>query len=71
LHGITYYIHEVSITFDKFRTNRGRTSWRSPDIGVYTLLPSRHFIDAKTRAWLTWVEQHISPKIQSDTDYFL
>ena len=40
-------------------------------IGVYTLLPSRHFIDAKTRAWLTWVEQHISPKIQSDTDYFL
>lgn len=45
--------------------------WRSPDIGVYALLPSRHFIDAKTRAWLTWVEQHISPKIQSDTEFFL
>ncbi len=27
MHGITYYIHEVSITFDKFRTNRGRTSF--------------------------------------------
>ena len=29
MHGITYYIHEVSITFDKFRTNRGRTSNRT------------------------------------------
>ena len=53
------------------RLRRVLTDWRSPDIGVYTLLPSRHFIDAKARAWLTWVEQHISPKIQSDTDYFL
>ena len=38
--------------------------WRSPDIGVYTLLPSRHFIDAKTRAWLDWVEEYISPKLK-------
>lgn len=53
------------------RLRRVLADWRSPDIGVYTLLPSRHFIDAKTRAWLTWVEQHICPKIQSDTDYFL
>ncbi|WP_374527208.1 LysR family transcriptional regulator [Acinetobacter sp.] len=53
------------------RLRRLLSDWRSPDIGVYTLLPSRHFIDAKTRAWLTWVEQHISPKIQSDTEYFL
>lgn len=45
--------------------------WRSPDIGVYTLLPSKDFIDSKTRTWLKWVEQHISPKIQSDTDFFL
>ena len=44
--------------------------WRSPDIGVYTLLPSRDYIDAKTRAWLDWVEQYISPKIKSDTSYF-
>jgi len=52
------------------RLRRVLSDWRSPDIGVYTLIPSRHFIDAKTRAWLTWVEQHISPKIQSDTDFF-
>lgn len=44
--------------------------WRSPDIGVYTLLPSRHFIDAKTRAWLDWVEEHISPRIEMDASYF-
>ncbi|MEC8568285.1 MAG: LysR family transcriptional regulator, partial [Pseudomonadota bacterium] len=41
------------------RLHRILSDWRSPNIGVYTLLPSRHFIDAKTRAWLTWVEQHI------------
>lgn len=45
-------------------------AWRSPDIGVYTLLPSRHFIDAKTRAWLNCVEQYIAPKIEQDTSYF-
>ncbi|CAI3143555.1 HTH-type transcriptional regulator DmlR [Acinetobacter calcoaceticus] len=44
--------------------------WRSPDIGVYTLLPSRHFIDAKTRAWLDWVEEYISPRIEMDASYF-
>ena len=53
------------------RLCRVLADWRSPDIGVYTLLPSRHFIDAKTRAWLRWVDQHISPKIQDDTEYFL
>lgn len=53
------------------RLCRVLADWRSPDIGVYTLLPSRHFIDAKTRAWLKWVDQHISPKIQNDTEYFL
>ncbi|WP_286729080.1 LysR family transcriptional regulator [Acinetobacter sp. UBA1297] len=53
------------------RLCRVLADWRSPNIGVYTLLPSRHFIDAKTRAWLRWVDQHISPKIQNDTEYFL
>ena len=53
------------------RLCRVLADWRSPDIGVYTLLPLRHFIDAKTRAWLRWVDQHISPKIQNDTEYFL
>lgn len=53
------------------RLCRVLADWRSPDIGVYTLLPSRHFIDAKTRVWLRWIDQHISPKIQNDTEYFL
>ena len=55
----------------KGKLRRILPQWRSPDIGVYTLLPSRDFIDTKTRTWLKWVEQHISPKIQSDTDFFL
>lgn len=55
----------------KGKLRRILPKWRSPDIGVYTLLPSREFIDAKTRTWLKWVEQQISPKIQSDTDFFL
>lgn len=61
-------------SIDAIRTGRLRRilpAWRSPDIGVYTLLPSRDFVDVKTRTWLEWVEQHVSPKIQQDTDYFL
>ncbi|MDN8156267.1 hypothetical protein QZJ94_14625, partial [Acinetobacter baumannii] len=27
-------------------------------------------IDAKTRAWLDWVEEYISPKIEMDASYF-
>lgn len=45
-------------------------TWRSPDIGVYALRPSRHFMDAKTRAWLEWVETRISPQIAADAAYF-
>ncbi|CAM4177077.1 HTH lysR-type domain-containing protein [Kerstersia similis] len=44
--------------------------WRSPDIGVFALLPSRSFVDAKTRVWLKWIEQHISPRLQADAAYF-
>lgn len=44
--------------------------WRSPDIGVYALLPSRHFMDARTRAWLDWVDAHIVPRVAADTAYF-
>ena len=44
--------------------------WRSPDIGVYALLPSRHFTDAKTRAWLDWVDRRIVPQINADAEYF-
>ncbi len=52
------------------RLKRVLPTWRSPDIGVYALLPSRHFIDAKTRAWLDWVATRISPQIDMDAEYF-
>lgn len=45
--------------------------WRSPDIGVYALYPTRHFMDAKTRAWLEWVDAVVAPRVQGDAAYFL
>ncbi len=45
-------------------------AWRGPDIGVYALLPSRRFMDAKTRAWLTWSEKRISPALREDAAFF-
>jgi DNA-binding transcriptional LysR family regulator len=52
------------------RLKRVLPTWRSPDIGVYALLPSRHYLNAKTRAWLEWVEQRIKPQLKADADYF-
>lgn len=45
-------------------------AWRSPDIGIYALLPSRHFLNAKTRAWLEWVETRITPQVEADAAFF-
>lgn len=45
-------------------------AWRSPDIGVYAMLPSRHYLDAKTRAWLEWVETRITPQLKADAAFF-
>jgi DNA-binding transcriptional LysR family regulator len=47
------------------------SAWRSPDIGVYALLPSRQFMDARTRAWLEWAEQKIAPRLKEDAAYFM
>ncbi|MDJ1163940.1 LysR family transcriptional regulator [Burkholderia gladioli pv. gladioli] len=52
------------------RLRRVLPAWRSPDIGIYALLPSRHFMDAKTRAWLEWAERRISPRLQEDAAFF-
>jgi DNA-binding transcriptional LysR family regulator len=46
------------------------SSWRSPEIGVFGLMPTRHFMDAKTRAWLEWAEQRISPRLREDAAFF-
>ncbi|MFT3666438.1 LysR substrate-binding domain-containing protein [Piscinibacter sp.] len=52
------------------RLQRVLPGWRSPDIGVYALMPSRHFMDARTRVWLEWVGRRISPRLQEDAAYF-
>lgn len=44
--------------------------WRSPDIGVFALMPSRHFRDAKTRAWLGFIEEQLVPAIERDAQFF-
>ncbi len=44
--------------------------WRSPDIGVFALMPSRHYLDAKTRVWLEFAEERIAPAIEEDARYF-
>jgi DNA-binding transcriptional LysR family regulator len=52
------------------RLTRVLPTWRSPDIGIYAMLPSRHFLNAKTRAWLEWVEHRIAPQLKADAEYF-
>lgn len=52
------------------RLQRVLPAWRSPDIGVFALMPTRHFMDARTRAWLEWAERRISPRLREDAAYF-
>ena len=44
--------------------------WRSLDIGVFALMPSRHFVDARTRAWLSFVDEQLVPAMQEDARFF-
>jgi DNA-binding transcriptional LysR family regulator len=44
--------------------------WRSPEIGVFALLPSGRFVDAKTRAWIELLEQELPPAIARDIAFF-
>ncbi len=44
--------------------------WRSPDIGVFALMPSRHYLDAKTRVWMEFIGERIAPAIEEDASYF-
>lgn len=52
------------------RLRRVLPAWRSLDIGVFAMLPSRHFVDAKTRAWLEWTDRCISPRLRDDAAFF-
>jgi DNA-binding transcriptional LysR family regulator len=44
--------------------------WRSPEIGIFALLPSGRFVDAKTRAWIDLLKQNLPPAIARDTAFF-
>jgi DNA-binding transcriptional LysR family regulator len=42
--------------------------WRSPEIGVYVLMPSRKFLEAKTRAWLELLNSELPMALARDAD---
>jgi DNA-binding transcriptional LysR family regulator len=44
--------------------------WRSPEIGVFALLPSSRFVDAKTRAWIDLLKDALPPAIARDMAFF-
>ncbi|WP_213780694.1 LysR family transcriptional regulator [Caballeronia sp. dw_276] len=46
-------------------------SWRSPEVGAYALYPSRHFLDAKTKAWLDLLKARVTPALAEDALMFL
>ena len=45
-------------------------AWRSQDIGVFALMPSRQFVDARTRAWLSFLDERLAPAIREDARFF-
>lgn len=40
--------------------------WRSPQIGVYLLMPSRQFLEAKTRAWIELLKAELPAALERD-----
>lgn len=44
--------------------------WRSPDVGVYVLMPSRKFLEAKTRAWIELLKAELPPALERDAVQF-
>lgn len=44
--------------------------WRSPDISVFALTPARRYPDAKTSAWLGFLDEHVAPAIERDVRFF-
>jgi DNA-binding transcriptional LysR family regulator len=44
--------------------------WWSLEIGAYMLIPSRRFLEAKTRAWLELLQSEISVGLERDAGFF-
>ena len=40
--------------------------WRSPDVGVYVLMPSRKFLEAKTRTWVELLKAELPLALERD-----
>jgi DNA-binding transcriptional LysR family regulator len=52
------------------RLVRALPLWRSEEIGVFALYPSRRFLDAKTKAWLDLLKTHVAPMLEADAMQF-
>ncbi len=44
--------------------------WRSPEIGIFALLPSGRFVDAKTRAWIDLLKERLPAALDLDMRFF-
>jgi DNA-binding transcriptional LysR family regulator len=45
-------------------------TWHSPEIGIFALLPSGRFVDAKTRAWINLLKAELPAAVARDTAFF-
>jgi DNA-binding transcriptional LysR family regulator len=45
--------------------------WRSPEIGVFLLLPTRRFLDAKAREWINLMKRDLSIALDHDAAFFM
>ncbi|MGZ5198180.1 MAG: LysR family transcriptional regulator [Telluria sp.] len=45
-------------------------AWRSPAIGIFALLPSGRFLDAKTRAWINLLKAELPAAVARDAAFF-
>jgi DNA-binding transcriptional LysR family regulator len=45
-------------------------TWRSPEIGIFALLPSGRFLDAKTRAWIDLLKAQLPTAVARDAAFF-
>jgi len=41
-------------------------AWRSPEIGIFALMPSGRYVDAKTRAWIDLLARALPPALARD-----
>lgn len=73
LHGLGIALLPAYSVVDGLRSGRLAQvlpGWRSPEIGIFALLPSSRFVDAKTRAWIALLKEALPPAIERDMAYF-